>query len=275
MIVDKAGLYDAQKDGEVSDRRRSFIHRSCSSPACLPSGIGDRDGPKIYPRSYHAILYTISYQMIRDKKPRRDIDLNKWGESRKVNMINPFRLSMSTFIMLALMAGTTLAQHTRSDFRELENVVSRELKETNTPGASVAIVSGDRVVFSKGFGVSSVETGAPVTPDMLFRVGSLTKMLTAAVLVSLAEEGKIALNEPVGDFVRGLDPLLARLTAHQLLSHSAGLIDFAHTCCAQDESALAAEIRGAKAADFPLRSRAGSFRTPTPATTSLGTSFRS
>lgn len=176
--------------------------------------------------------------------------LAKRSEGRKGNIINRFRLFISTLIILALVAGTTLAQHTRRDFSELENVVLRELKETNTPGASLAIVSGDRVVFAKGFGLSCVETGAPVTPDMLFRVGSVTKMLTAAVLVSLLEEKKIALDEPVGSYVRDLDPKLARLTAHQLLSHSAGLIDFAHTCCAQDESALTAEIRGAKAADY-------------------------
>src|SRR6185369_3414341 len=53
-----------------------------------------------------------------------------------------------------------------------------------------------------------------------------------------------------GNFVRGLDTRLSQLTSRQLLSHSAGLIDFAHTCCAQDESALATEIRGAKDADY-------------------------
>ena len=157
---------------------------------------------------------------------------------------------MSVLIITALIVGTTHAQHTRRDYRELEKVVTAELKETNTPGASVAIVSGGRVVFAKGFGVASVETGAPVTADMLFRVGSVTKMLTAAVLVSLLEERKIALDEPVGTFVTGIGPRLERLTARQLLSHSAGLIDFAHTCCAQEESALAAEIRGASADDY-------------------------
>ena len=76
------------------------------------------------------------------------------------------------------------------DFRQLEAVVREELKEFKTPGAAVAIVSGDRVVYEKGFGVSNVETAAPVTPDMLFRAGSICKMLTAAVLVGLADEAE-------------------------------------------------------------------------------------
>ena len=51
----------------------------------------------------------------------------------------------------------------------------------------MSIVSGDRVVFSKGYGVASVETREPVRPEMLFRLGSTTKMFTAAALVLLAE----------------------------------------------------------------------------------------
>src|SRR4026207_109695 len=115
-----------------------------------------------------------------------------------------FQLSIAPLFMLVLIAGPSLAQRQRTDYRDLQNVVLRELRETNTPGAAIAIVRGGRVIYTKGFGISNVETRCPVTPDMLFRVGSITKMLTATVLVSLSEEGKIALDAPVGDFVEGL-----------------------------------------------------------------------
>ena len=39
--------------------------------------IGDRDGPKIYSQTYHAILYTVSYEMVRDQKPRRNLELER------------------------------------------------------------------------------------------------------------------------------------------------------------------------------------------------------
>src|SRR6185503_13103905 len=96
------------------------------------------------------------------------------------------------FIAVALSFSLGAARGEKQvDFRQLETVVRDELKEARTPGAAVAIVNGDRVVYEKGFGVSNVETGAPVTPEMLFRAGSICKMLTAAVLVGLADEGKI------------------------------------------------------------------------------------
>jgi CubicO group peptidase (beta-lactamase class C family) len=131
----------------------------------------------------------------------------------------------------------------KDDFSVLDAVVSAELKARQTPGAAVAIIRGDRLIYAKGFGVANVETGGAVTPEMLFRLGSTTKMLTAATLVSLAEAGKIDLKAPIGKYVRNLDPRLAALTAHQLLSQSSGLRDFGATVVSQDESALGTSIR--------------------------------
>ena len=74
------------------------------------------------------------------------------------------------------------AQPAEPDFAELEKVALDELKATNTPGAAIGIVRGDRLIYAKGFGTSNVETGAPVTPNMLFRLGSTTKMFTAGAL---------------------------------------------------------------------------------------------
>jgi CubicO group peptidase (beta-lactamase class C family) len=125
----------------------------------------------------------------------------------------------------------------------LERVALEDLKETNTPGAVVAIVSGDRMVFAKSFGIANSETGSPVTPDMLFRTASAGKMLTAAVLTLLAEEGKLRLDEPVGRYVKGLSPKLSQVTAHQLLTHTAGLKDEVRFSGAYDESALGQTAR--------------------------------
>lgn len=56
------------------------------------------------------------------------------------------------------------------DFAELERAVEAELKAGHTPGASVAVVSGDRIIYAKGFGVTSAEgDGAAVTPHTLLR----------------------------------------------------------------------------------------------------------
>ena len=72
------------------------------------------------------------------------------------------------------------------DFSELDKLVPAELKEKNTPGTVIAIISGDQVVYQKAFGVANVETNAEMQPEMLFRLGSTTKMFTAAALLALS-----------------------------------------------------------------------------------------
>lgn len=131
----------------------------------------------------------------------------------------------------------------QQDFSALDEIALAEMKERATPGAALAVIKDGQVAYIKGYGVASIETGAPVTAEMLFRLGSTTKMLTAAALVTLAAQGKIRLDEPIGNRVKGLDPSLARLTAHQLLSQSAGLRDFAATIKSDDDDALGKQVR--------------------------------
>jgi CubicO group peptidase (beta-lactamase class C family) len=132
------------------------------------------------------------------------------------------------------------------DFTELDRVASEELKTTNTPGAVIAVVSGNQVVYQKAFGVANVETNAPMQPEMLFRLGSTTKMFTAAALVTLAEKDKIKLNEPIGNKVKGLNAKIAQVTPHHLLSNSAGFRDFAATAMSNDDASLGNMLRSWK-----------------------------
>src|SRR5688500_9748726 len=115
-------------------------------------------------------------------------------------------LSITFFAAAAARAqtGGAAPQPGAADLGAVEEVGLDELRETKTPGAAVAIVNGGRAVYAKGFGVRDVETNTPVTPDTLFRLGSTTKMFTGAAAVVLAEQGKIRLDAPVGDYAKGL-----------------------------------------------------------------------
>ncbi len=148
-------------------------------------------------------------------------------------------------VMCLSLAPPALAQTEARDMSALEKVVNEELKSRNTPGAAIALVSGERIIYAKGFGVSNVETGSQVTPEMLFRLGSTTKMFTGAALVALAAQGKIKLDEPIGNYAKGLHPNIARITAHQLISNTGGMADI-QAPVSQDDEALARMVRGWK-----------------------------
>jgi CubicO group peptidase (beta-lactamase class C family) len=124
------------------------------------------------------------------------------------------------------------------DYSQLDTVVHKELKETNTPGAAIAIIKNNKIVFSKAYGISNTETGAPVTTDMLFYHGGLSRLFIATTLLLLAEEGKLNIHIPIGNYIKGLTPKIARVTTHQLLSSTAGLKEEHQTRCLCDTAAL-------------------------------------
>jgi CubicO group peptidase (beta-lactamase class C family) len=146
-----------------------------------------------------------------------------------------FRLTVLTCLALFV----ALAQSPpRLDPAAIERVALEELQATKTPGVAVGVVAGNRLLFSRGYGVSNIESGAPVAAEMLFRMGSTTKMFTASAVAGLALEGKLDLNAPVGRYIQDLDPAIAKLTANQLLSHTAGIHDEAPMFGSHDEAAL-------------------------------------
>lgn len=148
-------------------------------------------------------------------------------------------LSIFTFIFLAF---PVTAQNKPTDFTGLEKTILEELAATKTPGASFAIISQDRVIFAKGFGTTSIEGGSPISGDTLFRMGSTTKMFTAAALLRLADEGKIRLDAPLGNYLKNLPAPVAALTAHRLLSQSSGLRDLPPTVFSNDDAGLRQNI---------------------------------
>jgi CubicO group peptidase (beta-lactamase class C family) len=145
---------------------------------------------------------------------------------------------------LAVFVTQTIAKPV--DFSELDKLVPAELKEQNTPGAVITIVSGDAVVYQKAFGAANVETNAEMQPDMLFRLGSTTKMFTAAALLTLAQQNKIKLDEPIGNRVKGLNAKVGQVTPHYLLSNSAGVRDFAAPVISNDDASLGNMVRSWK-----------------------------
>lgn len=109
---------------------------------------------------------------------------------------------------------------------DLDELIEQEMARANVPGLAIGVLSGGALVHARGFGVTSVEDPLPVTPDTLFRIGSVTKMFTATIVMRLVELGELDLDEPIPSYcpsieLRGTDA--GRVTLRLLLSHRAGL----------------------------------------------------
>ncbi len=101
--------------------------------------------------------------------------------------------------------------------------IELQLRASQQPGCVVAIAFKDKVLLDQAFGVADLSTGEKLTPRHRFRVASHSKSFTAAGMMKLREQGKLKLDDPIGDIVAGLNPGVARATIGQVLSHSAGI----------------------------------------------------
>ena len=97
------------------------------------------------------------------------------------------------------------------------------MEEAGIPGASVAVGIGGRIVWAEGFGWADVELGVPVTTLTKFRVGSVSKPITAAGLGLLVERGQLDLDAPVQTYVPDFPDKRWPITTRQLGGHTAGI----------------------------------------------------
>ena len=121
-----------------------------------------------------------------------------------------------------------------SDFQEtavIDRSVNSFLKTWKVKGASVAVTKDEKLVYAKGFGTANDETGEEVKPGHLFRIASVSKLITAVAVMKLYEEGKLGLDDKVfgaqgilndSIFLTYRDSRYEDITIRHLLNHTAG-----------------------------------------------------
>lgn len=113
------------------------------------------------------------------------------------------------------------------DWTEFELDMKTVLTDFNLAGAGIAVVRGGKTVYAQGFGMRDVAAKKTMTADSLFAIGSTTKAMTTAVMGMLVDEGKLAWDAPVRDYLPWFtlsDPDISRrITVRDLVTHRSGL----------------------------------------------------
>ena len=118
----------------------------------------------------------------------------------------------SAFLLLA-QAGADVAAQSTTDLLALDRYVQTTMKDWRIPGVAIGIVRGSEPMYLKGYGVRSIHTREPVTPDTLFDIGSCTKAFTSASIAMLVDEGKMNWDDKVTQsipYFHLADPWLTR-----------------------------------------------------------------
>jgi CubicO group peptidase (beta-lactamase class C family) len=151
------------------------------------------------------------------------------------------RLAIAALAPCLLLISTE-AQDLASQNAKVDALFSRF--NSTTPGCALGVVSDGKLVYSRGYGMASLELSVPITPHTVFDIGSDSKQITAAAIVLLEQQGKLSLDDDVRKFVPELPDYGHAITLRHLLHHTSGLRDYIsllRLAGAQEESVTTAD----------------------------------
>lgn len=134
-------------------------------------------------------------------------------------------------VIVTLMFSSTISTAQTIDVdrvaAELEPEIHRTLLAGNIPSASIALVAGDKVIWSNAYGYSNLWARTPATPNTVYLIGSTFKAMSTVALLQQMEKGKFKLDDRVNDYltdfkIQGEDPQHP-VTFRHLLTHTSGL----------------------------------------------------
>ena len=135
--------------------------------------------------------------------------------------------SALTASVLAFSCPIAQAQATSaSQIAHRVDVLAKEALSRPVAGISVAVARDGRVVLARGYGLANLEHAVAVTPNTVFHIASISKNILAAVVLKLADEGKLRLDDDVTKYVPEAPTQGRHVTVRQLLNHTSGIYSF-------------------------------------------------
>ncbi|MFD2098905.1 serine hydrolase domain-containing protein [Flagellimonas iocasae] len=128
-----------------------------------------------------------------------------------------FRLSFCLAFLYASLVSAQLDNIAQIDSLFLE------WNQPNHPGGAVAVMKGDSIVFSKAYGLASLEYTIPNTPGTQFNVASVSKQFSALGIVLLHLQGKLSVDDTIDKYIGGLPDFGKQITIRQMMHHTSGL----------------------------------------------------
>lgn len=130
------------------------------------------------------------------------------------------------FLILTFAASGLDAQVSGNPTQRLVQEFDRLLSERyqpGEPGVAALVAREGQIIYRNAFGNANLELDVPMTPDMVFRIGSITKQFTAVAILQLMEQGKLNLDDEITKFIPDYPTQGHKITIHHLLNHTSGI----------------------------------------------------
>lgn len=128
----------------------------------------------------------------------------------------------------ALLLSTTLLLTVASSAQtdKVDDYVKSQMESQKIPGLSIAVVRNGEIIKAKGYGFANLELNVPASPETIYQSGSVGKQFTAAAVMMLVEEGKLALDDNISKYFADTPESWSKITIRNLLTHTAGTTDY-------------------------------------------------
>ncbi|HEV2468147.1 MAG TPA: serine hydrolase domain-containing protein [Candidatus Sulfotelmatobacter sp.] len=136
------------------------------------------------------------------------------------------RRAFWALILIGVAASFSYAQQPRlspEKHTEIEAAVAKFMSSTHVPGLSVAVLENGEFEWANGFGFAGLENNSPATEHTLFRLGSISKTLTAVGALELWERGRLDLDAPVQKYCPAFPEKSATITTREVMGHLGGI----------------------------------------------------
>ncbi len=162
---------------------------------------------------------------------------------------------LTAVVLLLAPLGLAPAQ----DFLESVDTYLASQVEASGFSGSVLVAEGGEVLFAKGYGLANAEHGIPNRPETKFRLGSVSKQFTAAAILLLQQDGKLAVTDRASEHLEGLPEAWSAITIHQLLTHTSGIFNVTNLASYSSTWTLPSRPREtmARVFDLPLDFESG------------------
>ncbi len=137
-------------------------------------------------------------------------------------------VAMLTIVILLVLPESAAASSSEESSLQtaLQPLIEAKMKELRVPGAVIYVQAPGKGAWKAALGTGDLATKAPMRLDDHFRIGSITKTLTATVILQLVDERKLGLDDPVSKYQPEV-PNGANITIHELLNMTSGLYNYA------------------------------------------------
>ena len=149
---------------------------------------------------------------------------NRWLEYSQTLKLkqNKMKLKHLFFLLTYFSLVSVQAQLSEVKSQKIDSIFN-SWTETNHPGGAIGIMQNGEVIYSKAFGLASLEYQVPNTTETIFNVGSVSKQFTAMGIVLLQEKGLLSIDDDIRKYLPDMPDFGHTITIRHMLHHTSGM----------------------------------------------------